>query len=88
MLGDKHSLHNILCLTAYGDKEYNALLGVDMDRSEILTRKEVYEYLGISDKTMYRWMKAKRLPEPMQLGERAFCWSREAIEAFKARGCR
>lgn len=59
-----------------------------MDRNDILTRKEVYEYLGISDKTMYRWMRARRLPEPMQIGQRAYCWSREAIEAFKARGCR
>ncbi len=32
----------------------------------VITKKELAKMLGISERTIHRWVKAKRLPEPMR----------------------
>ena len=38
------------------------------------TRKEVARVLGVHPSTVYRWSKAKRLPEPIVLGPNRTVW--------------
>ncbi|MFN1551885.1 helix-turn-helix transcriptional regulator [Vibrio natriegens] len=32
----------------------------------VITKKELAKMLGVSERTIHRWVKAKRLPQPMR----------------------
>jgi predicted DNA-binding transcriptional regulator AlpA len=54
-----------------------------MYKPEFLTRKAVSRDLGISESTVIRWVKIKRLIPPFKLGPNRTVWSRDALELWK-----
>lgn len=51
--------------------------------TEIITKQQVLEELGVSERTLETWVRARRFPNPLRMGRRA-CWSREAVERWKS----
>lgn len=50
---------------------------------DLMTAKEVREYLDISSSTFYEWVKNKILPEGIRLGPKLRRWRREEILKVK-----
>ena len=48
----------------------------------LLTCREVCHYLRISKRTLWRWVKEKRLPAPVYLADRCPRWDMEEVAAF------
>ncbi len=48
---------------------------------EFLTTSEVAELFGVSDWTIYRWVKAGALPQPVRVSRRWVRFRRHEIEA-------
>lgn len=53
------------------------------DKPEWLTAKQLGERLSVSRVTLWRWVKAGQLPEPVSLGPRAKRWRQSEIEAWE-----
>jgi len=47
-----------------------------------LTKADVQEILGISERTLERWIKADIIPRPKLLGPARVYWSRAVIKAW------
>ena len=48
----------------------------------ILRRDEVLSRVGISQATLYRWMKTQGFPRPKKLGPRAVGWVKFEVDAW------
>lgn len=49
----------------------------------LLRRDEVLKRVGISETTLYRWMKEGRFPQPVQLGPRAVAWPESDLREWQ-----
>lgn len=55
-----------------------------MDNSALtqqLTDKEIAQALGISRRTVWRWSKAGRIPQPRKLGANSARWDSNEVQA-------
>ncbi len=55
----------------------------------IIRKKELALILGISEATVYRWIKSEGLPEPIKLGSNSVGWKLSEVQAWldsRARG--
>ncbi len=48
----------------------------------LIGTREFWTALGVAKRTFYRWLKEKKLPEPIRLGNRRLKWRSGAVEAF------
>ena len=53
-------------------------------KTQLLTRAEVEARIGLSTTSLYRLMRAGRLPEPLQIGPRLVRWREDEIEKWIA----
>jgi predicted DNA-binding transcriptional regulator AlpA len=58
----------------------------------LVSRKEVLGIIGISNATLWRWIKSGRFPTPLKIGARKVAWRTSIvtswIEARTAQACR
>ena len=54
-----------------------------MTKEDLMTRKQVMDVLGISDKTLYRWVKEGRIMAPMKINAHTHFWYAGDIAAYK-----
>ena len=47
---------------------------------EIIRPKQLAEKLGLTERTIRRWRRAGKLPEPRKISVRAIGWRREDLE--------
>ncbi len=53
--------------------------------TEWLRSRDLLYRFGISDVTLWRWVKARKFPAPIRLGStRSLFWARAEIEAWEA----
>ena len=57
------------------------LVSKNTTKSAYFTRKEVARLLGVHPSTVYRWSKAKLIPEPIVLGPNQTVW--KVAEVFE-----
>lgn len=50
--------------------------------SNILRIRQAAAYLGITNKTLYSWVKDGRLPEPIRLSPRVVGWKKSDLDSF------
>lgn len=48
-------------------------------KSALVRRKELIEYFGIHDSTLWRWRQSKSFPKEIRLGTNTIAWERAAI---------
>lgn len=46
----------------------------------LLTARAIAQRLGISTRTLWRWIEAGRFPQPARLSRKTLRWSAEAVE--------
>ena len=56
--------------------------GEAMQKSDLITRKEVSSILKVSESTVIRWVKAKHFIPPFVLGPNRTVWSKTAVMAW------
>jgi len=47
-----------------------------------ITRKDIFEKLGISSHTLQRWIKSGKFPQPIKFGERLVRWKLSTVDAW------
>jgi excisionase family DNA binding protein len=52
--------------------------------NRILAAKEVARHLGIGVRTLYRWVRAGRVPPPLRFTNRTLRWELATIKEFLA----
>jgi prophage regulatory protein len=50
----------------------------------LIGRKEVLILIGISNATLWRWIKAGRFPAPMKIGKKKVAWRSSVLAAWIA----
>lgn len=63
-----------------------APLGPDGLPGRLLKLKELADFLGISERTAWRWLSAGKLPQPIRIG-RAVRWQVRSVEHWIEAGC-
>ena len=53
--------------------------------NEFLTASEIALELGITEATLYRWVKLGLFPRPMRLGLRQYRWFKKTVENHYAK---
>jgi prophage regulatory protein len=53
----------------------------------LLNAKELAKMLGVTRQTIYLWLHAGRLPQPVRLGRRVIRWPEQEILEWLAAGC-
>jgi len=51
---------------------------------KIMSRRQVYEALGISDVTLWRLVKNRQFPKPIKISPRRIGWTQETVQAWLA----
>ncbi len=51
-----------------------------------LSKADMCELFGVDERTIERWIAAKKLPPPLRVGKRKLFWRAEVIEKFLADG--
>ena len=52
--------------------------------SEWLSTKQLCEYLHISKATLWRYLKAGKLPQPKRLSDRILLWEKKLVDQMLA----
>jgi prophage regulatory protein len=48
----------------------------------VLRRKEVLERLGVSNTSLWLWVRTGRFPAPIELGDRSRAWLEHEVDAW------
>lgn len=59
-----------------------ALSGPALER--LIGRKEVLMLIGISNATLWRWIKAGRFPAPLKIGKKKVAWRSSVLASWIA----
>jgi prophage regulatory protein len=52
------------------------------DSAELLRKRDILQWLGVTADTLARWRRAGRFPQPLQIGPRVIRWRRSDIVAW------
>lgn len=56
-------------------------------QDQYLRLKDFLPSLGVSEPTIWRWVKRGHFPKPVKIGQRAVAWRKTDLDAWEASRC-